>query len=84
MICGDFIMFKVNWSNFPPCQLLFPNKFSPLIETLIDLGLYQMDDFPTFSHSTNILDHVITKSGNRILEVYKEPVLGLGDYGHYG
>ena len=43
-----------------------------------------MVDFPTFSHSNNILDLVITESENRILEVCTEPILGLGDYGHYG
>ena len=84
MICGDFNICKVNWSNFLPCQLLLPNKFSPLIDTLIVLGLYQMVDFPTFSHSANILDLVITEWENRILEVCKEPILGLGDYKHYG
>ena len=43
-----------------------------------------MVDFPTFSHSANILDLVITESEKRILEVCKEPILGRGDYGHYG
>jgi len=43
-----------------------------------------MVDFPTSSHSANILDLEITKSEKRILEVCKEPFLRLGDYGNYG
>ena len=84
LVCGDFNMPELEYENQLPNQRESISSDSILIESIIDLGLYQHVDWPTFSRSNNILDLVITYTENRVLEVQKEPILGKVDNGHFG
>ena len=74
---------NLTWSDHLPHQRLNPSNDETLIECIIDLGLYQYDDFTTFTKANNILDLVFVDCENRILNVDKEQVMGEVNHGHF-
>ena len=74
---------NLTWSDQLPHPRLNPSNDEVFIDTIIDQGLYQYVDFPTFTKANNILDLVFVDCENRILNVDKEQVMGEVNHGHF-
>ena len=74
---------NLTWSDHLPHPRLNHSNDEALIEYIIDLGLYQHIDLPTFTKANNILDLVFVDCENRILNVDKEQIMGEVNHGQF-